>query len=58
MFEPTIGVFAPCDPRLDRESRERAFNISKMAASRLAKEIKLIDGSPVKVVRGSTLIDG
>ena len=29
---PTLGVFVPCDPRIDEESRTRAFNIGRMTA--------------------------
>ncbi len=30
---PTLGVFVPCDPRIDEESRTRAFNIGNMTAA-------------------------
>src|SRR3954468_16833279 len=37
---PTIGVFAPCDPRIDNAARERAQNICAMTA-RILKRIRL-----------------
>ena len=37
---PTIGLFAPCDPRIDDPSRERALNIVKMTA-KVLKSIRL-----------------
>lgn len=27
---PTLGIFVPCDPRIDETSRKRAFNIRVM----------------------------
>ena len=30
---PTLGVFVPCDPRIDEGSRTRAFNIGQMTAA-------------------------
>ena len=42
---PTLGVFVPCDPRIDEESRTRAFNIGQMTAALLAKRLRLPDGS-------------
>ncbi|MBN1445148.1 MAG: hypothetical protein JW957_03460 [Candidatus Omnitrophica bacterium] len=56
--ESVIGVFAPCDPRIDRDSRARAANIIRMAADIIAGRIKDIDGTPVKVVYSDVLIDG
>ncbi len=55
---PVIGVFSPCDPRIDKPSRQRAANIIKMAADIIADGVKLVDGSPVKVVYSDVLIDG
>ncbi|MCD6408392.1 hypothetical protein J7L87_05010 [bacterium] len=55
---PVIGVFSPCDPRIDKQSRERAVNIIKMAADIIAERVKLVDGTPVKVVYSDVLIDG
>jgi len=54
---PVVGVFAPCDPRIDKQSRTRARNIARMTAAILAKDMKLADGSAVKVVCSDTLID-
>jgi len=55
---PAIGVFATCDPRIDEKSRKRAVNIVEMAAKILAREVKLPDGTPVKVVYSPILVDG
>jgi len=55
---PVIGVFSPCDPRIDKQSRERVVNIIKMAADIIADRVKLVDGTPVKVVYSDVLIDG
>lgn len=55
---PVIGVFAPCDPRIDKDSRRRAVNIIKITADILANEVKLIDGSNMKIVYSTVLIDG
>ncbi len=55
---PVIGVFSPCDPRIDKASRQRAANIIKMAADIIADNVKLVDGTPVKVVYSDILIDG
>jgi len=54
---PVIGVFAPCDPRIDKKSRSRASAIARMAADILARRMKLPDGSGVRVVYSETLID-
>ncbi len=55
---PVIGVFATCDPRIDRSSRRRAVNIVEMTANILADHVKLPDGSPVPVVYTPILVDG
>jgi len=55
---PVVGVFAPCDPRIDADSRARAANIIRMVAEAVASEGKLPDGSPVPVVYSEVLIDG
>ncbi|MHB9126383.1 MAG: hypothetical protein ACYC4F_10625, partial [Armatimonadota bacterium] len=55
---PVIGVFVASDPRIDAESRERCRNIVSMVSNTLAERMKLPDGSPVKVVYASTLVDG
>ncbi|MCD6219609.1 hypothetical protein J7K43_04400 [Candidatus Calescamantes bacterium] len=55
---PVIGVFAPCDPRIDEASRKRVVNIIQMAADIIAERVRLVDGSPAKVVYSTVLIDG
>ncbi|HYA48661.1 MAG TPA: hypothetical protein VEG35_03085, partial [Burkholderiales bacterium] len=54
---PTLGVFVPCDPRIDKESRTRAFNIGKMTAGLLAARLKLPDGSAPNVYYCARLVD-
>lgn len=54
---PTIGVFVPCDPRIDTESRTRAFNIGKMTAGVLARNLCLPDGTRPNVFFCSRLVD-
>ena len=54
---PTLGVFVPCDPRIDDASRKRAFNIGKMTAELLAERLRLPDGKPPNVFYCSHLID-
>ncbi|MCL5408423.1 MAG: hypothetical protein M1135_00125 [Candidatus Omnitrophica bacterium] len=57
--EPVIGVFAPCDPRIDKQSRERVINIIKMTAEKIAENINVSqDANPLKIVYSSVLIDG
>ncbi len=55
--KPVIGVFAPCDPRIDQASRERSTNIIKHAAGQLAGKIQLPDGTQAEVVYSDILID-
>ncbi len=55
---PVFGVFATCDPRIDKTSRERATNIVEMAAEVIACSINMVDGTPVKVVWTPILVDG
>ncbi len=55
---PTIGVFATCDPRIDKASRERAVNIVKMAADVIAKGVVLPDKEHLPVVYSTVLVDG
>lgn len=55
--KPVIGVFAPCDPRIDAASRERSTNIIKHTAESLAGKIKLPDGTAAEVVYSDVLID-
>ncbi len=54
---PTLGVFVPCDPRIDDASRKRAFNIGKMTAGLLAEKLRIPDGKPPNVCYCSHLID-
>lgn len=54
---PTLGVFVPCDPRIDKGSRERAFNIGRMTASLLARGLRLPDGGAPNVFYCSRLVD-
>ncbi|MFA5292300.1 MAG: hypothetical protein WC496_04610 [Phycisphaerae bacterium] len=55
---PVIGVFAPCDPRIDPASRKRAQNIIAMVADTISGQVVLPDKSPVSVVYSSVLVDG
>ena len=54
---PVIGVFAPCDPRIDVASRKRAQNITAMVADTISGQVVLPDKTPVPVVYSSVLID-
>ncbi len=54
---PVIGVFAPCDPRIDEDSRQRSQNIVRKVADRIAGQIVLPDGAAVAVVYSDILID-
>jgi len=54
---PTLGVFVPCDPRIDETSRSRAFNIGKMTAAILARRLRLPDGTAPNIFYCSTLVD-
>ncbi len=54
---PTLGVFVPCDPRIDEESRTRAFNIGRMTAALLSKRLRLPDGGAPNVFFCSRLVD-
>jgi len=56
--QPVIGVFAPCDPRIDAESRQRSVNIAKMCADTISGKILLPDHSSVQVVYSDLLVDG
>lgn len=55
---PTLGVFVPCDPRIDEGARARAFNIGRMTARLLAARLRLPDGSRPNVLYCSRLVDG
>ena len=54
---PVIGVFSPCDPRIDQESRTRAQNIVAMVADAISGKVVLPDKTPVSVVYSDILID-
>jgi L-fucose/D-arabinose isomerase len=54
---PTLGVFVPCDPRIDEAARARAFAIGVRTARLLADRLRLPDGSAPNVVYASRLID-
>lgn len=54
---PTLGVFVPCDPRIDETSRKRAFNIGVMTANLLAERLRMPQGNPPNVFYCSHLID-
>jgi L-fucose isomerase len=54
----TFGVCATSDPRVDKPSRERCVNICEMVADIVADNVKMPDGTPVKVVWSPVLIDG
>ncbi|MBN2590773.1 MAG: hypothetical protein JXA96_12995 [Sedimentisphaerales bacterium] len=54
---PVIGVFAPCDPRIDEKSRERGRNIIGIIADALSCQLKLPDKTFVPVVYSPVLID-
>jgi L-fucose isomerase len=54
---PTLGVFVPCDPRIDEASRQRAFNIGQMTAALLAKRLRLPDGTSPNLFTCSKLVD-
>ena len=55
---PVIGIFATGDPRIDRDSRTRCQNITKMAADVISGSVVLPDKTPVPVVYSSILVDG
>lgn len=55
---PVIGVFSPCDPRIDAPSRKRVQNIIKMVADTISGQVVLPDHSPVPVVYSDVLVDG
>jgi len=54
---PTLGVFVPCDPRIDQDSRTRAYNIGTMTANLLAARLTLPDGTAPNVFFCSFLVD-
>jgi len=54
---PALGVFVPCDPRIDEESRTRAFNIGRMTAGLLAGRLRLPDGGAPNIYYCLHLVD-
>jgi len=54
----TFGVFATCDPRIDRPSRRRAQNIVGHVADVLAANVKMPSGRGARVVWSPILVDG
>ncbi|MCK5565097.1 MAG: hypothetical protein KAJ07_07600 [Planctomycetes bacterium] len=54
---PVIGVFSPCDPRIDQASRTRAQNVVSMTADTISGSVTLPDNTPVDVVYSDILID-
>ena len=46
---PVIGVFAPCDPRIDEQSRTRAKNIVLLVANAISGKVVLPGNVPVPV---------
>jgi len=54
---PVIGVFSPCDPRIDCDSRKRAQNVISMVADTISPNVILPDKTPVGVVYSDILID-
>jgi L-fucose isomerase len=54
---PVIGVFAPCDPRVDAASRTRAQNIIAMVADTISGQVVLPDKQAVPVVYSDVLVD-
>jgi len=55
---PVIGVFAPCDPRIDKPSRVRCQNIVRMVANTINGMVVLPDKTAVPVVYSNVLVDG
>ncbi|MBN1939623.1 MAG: hypothetical protein JW843_08555, partial [Candidatus Aminicenantes bacterium] len=54
---PTLGVFVPCDPRIDAASRRRAYAIGVRTARLLAAGLKIPDGNRPNVFYASKLVD-
>ena len=54
---PVIGVFAPCDPRIDKPSRERSENLVRIVADTISGNVVLPDKTPVQVVYSTVLVD-
>ena len=54
---PVIGVFSPCDPRVDEVSRQRAQNIIAMVADTISGAVVGPDKTAVAVVYSNVLVD-
>lgn len=54
---PVIGVFGPCDPRIDEQSRKRAQNIIGLVANAISGQVVLPDKTAVPVVYSDVLVD-
>ena len=54
---PVIGVFSPCDPRIDAASRQRAQNVIAMVADTISGTVVLPDKTAVEVVYSDILVD-
>ena len=54
---PTLGIFVPCDPRIDEPSRARALNIGRLTAEILSKRLRLPDRTTPNVFHCSALVD-
>ena len=54
---PTLGVFVPCDPRIDEAARRRAFNIGVRTARLLSDRLRLPDGTAPNTVYAGRLVD-
>ena len=54
---PVIGIFATCDPRIDKDSRIRAKNIVKMTANQIAGQVISPAKKEIPVVYSETLVD-
>lgn len=52
-----FGVCAPCDPRVDKASRQRTVNIIETIAGIISDRVRMPDGSLVEVVWSPLLID-
>ena len=55
---PVIGIFATCDPRIDKDSRTRSKNIVKMAANQIAGHVVSPGKKEIPVVYSEILVDG
>ncbi len=54
---PVIGVFSPCDPRIDKQSRDRAQNIVGLVADAISGQVVLPDKTAVPIVYSDILVD-